>query len=99
METRGIWKHAKDLSIRSKLLIGYLTAGTFFFAIVGLWIHSIVKQTIEANIESELNNTTKIILSMVKTAADASIKSYLRAVAEKNRDVLEGFYKQYERGY
>jgi ribosomal protein S20 len=32
------------------------------------------------------------ILNMVKTTAKASIKNYLRAVAEKNRDIVAAHY-------
>jgi len=35
---------------------------------------------------------------MVKTVADVSIKNYLRAVAEKNRDVVENCYRLYQEG-
>ena len=93
-----VLKHIGNLSIRSKLLLGYLTPFILFFVTGALILYPFVRRTIEANIESELNNTTKTILSMVKTAADASIKNYLRAVAEKNRDIVEASYRLYQQG-
>jgi diguanylate cyclase (GGDEF)-like protein/PAS domain S-box-containing protein len=57
-----------------------------------------MRKTIEINIESELNNTTKTILDMVKTTADASIKNYLRAIAEKNMDIVSYYYQQSKTG-
>ena len=93
-----VLKHIGSLSIRSKLLLGYLTPFVLFFVTGALILYPLVRRTIEANIESELNNTTKTILSMVKTAADASIKNYLRAVAEKNRDIVEASYRLYQQG-
>ncbi len=93
-----IMRYISNLSIRSKLLVGYVTAFVLFLAVGGLIIYPIMQKTIEANIESELNNTTKTILSMVKTAADASIKNYLRAVAETNKNIVEQSYKLYTQG-
>ncbi|MCK9205685.1 MAG: cache domain-containing protein [Salinivirgaceae bacterium] len=98
MKRYKILKHLGNLSIRSKLLIGYIAAFLLFLAISGLIIYPIMKKTIETNIESELNNTTKTILSMVKTSADASIKNYLRAVAEMNLEIVEQSYKRYQQG-
>ncbi|MGD9210734.1 MAG: cache domain-containing protein [Desulfobacteraceae bacterium] len=87
-----------DLRIRYKLLISYslvfslsLTLGnviTFFF----------VKKVIQTNIESELTNTTQTILNMVRTSAGVSIKNHLRAVAEKNKEIAQHFYKHAKSG-
>ena len=87
-----------DLRIRFKLLIIYSAVFVFSLALVSLIIHSFVRKTLEKNIESELQNTTTTILNMVKTAADVSIKNHLRAVAEKNREVVTYFHDQFRRG-
>jgi len=98
MQLNKIFKYFGSLSIRSKLLLGYLTPFMVFMVTGALLLYPLVRRTIEASIESELNNTTKTILSMVKTTADVSIKNYLRAVAEKNRDIVEHCYRLYEQG-
>lgn len=77
-----------DLPIRYKLLISYPTA---FFCVIllgSLVINFQVKKTIESNIESELQNSTSAILNLVRTSVSVSTKNYLRAIAEKNRDIL-----------
>ncbi|MBI9068020.1 MAG: cache domain-containing protein [Salinivirgaceae bacterium] len=94
----AIIKYLSNLSVRYKILIGYTVAFILFFAISGLIVYPIMQKTINKNIESELNNTTKTILSMVKAAADASINGYLRAVAEKNKDIVKGAYLLYKNG-
>lgn len=93
-----IKNHIDRLHIRSKLLFGYAMVFFLFLFVGVLFLEPILRRTIETNIESEMNNTTKTILSMVKASADASIKNYLRAVAEKNRDVIQDLYRQYRRG-
>ncbi len=49
-------------------------------------------------IEAELNNATVSIVHLVRTAASTSIKNYLRAAAEKNRDIAGHIYSGYESG-
>ena len=88
----------RNLGIRAKLLAGYITGFVLFFAISGVTIYPVMQNLIEANIESELTHNTEIIQSMVKATADASVKNYLRAVAEKNKDIVEQVYGLYKQG-
>jgi PAS domain S-box-containing protein len=57
-------------------------------------VYTVVRRTLEQNIESELKNTTTTILNMVRTSAATSIKNHLRAVAEKNREIVAYFHQQ-----
>ena len=86
------------LSLRTKLLLGFLL--TFLVSVVlgNLIIFMVVHKTIETNIEKELINTNNIIMNMVKSASDASIKNHLRAVAEKNHDIVQHFYDEFRHG-
>ena len=94
----GLMKPFADLKIRHKLLFGYSTIFIFSFILASTTIYHFVRQTIQANIESELQNSTTAILNMVRNAAKVSIKNYLRAVAEKDRDIVKNFYRQYQQG-
>ncbi len=88
----------KDLRIRSKLLGGYTLAFLSALLVGGGIIVFQVEETIETHIESELTNTTAAIVNMVKTAAATSIQNHLRAVAEKNLDIVRAFYRDYQTG-
>ena len=88
----------RDLKIRHKLLLGYSAIFILSTILASTTIYHFVRRAIEANIESELQNSTTAILNMVRNAANVSIKNYLRAVAEKNRDITEFHYQQYQRG-
>jgi PAS domain S-box-containing protein len=83
-----------DLRIRYKLLISYSAVFVLSLTIGSVIIYFFVKAVIETNIESELKNTTQTILNMVRTSAGVSIKNHLRAVAEKNREIAQHFYRQ-----
>ncbi len=91
-------KFFRNLSLRNKLLIGYCITSVIAISLGGLVILAQVQKTIENNIEIELRSSTEIITNMVKTAADVSIKNYLRAVAEDNKAIVENFYLQYQKG-
>lgn len=88
----------KNLQIRSKLIgsftIIFITATLLGSAV----IYYTVKSTIETNIERELTNSTAAILNMVQTATTTSIKNHLRAVAEKNKEIIQGIYIDHKNG-
>ncbi|MGD8846361.1 MAG: cache domain-containing protein [Desulfobacteraceae bacterium] len=88
----------RDLKIRYKLLLGYCAIFILSSILASTTIYHFVRRAIEANIESELQNSTTAILNMVRNAAKVSIKNYLRAVAEKNLDITRDYYRQYRRG-
>lgn len=88
----------KGLSIHYRLLFSYsaLFLLTLTFGII--LIYSMVRTTLEDNIENELKNSTQTILGMVKTAVDASIRNHLRAIAESNHNMVLSLYTQSQKG-
>ncbi len=87
------------LSVRSKLLVGYSATFLLTIAVGSLALFFIARQSLEKNIERELNNSTLSILNMVQIAADTSIRNHLRGVAEKNFDNVSYFYKRFAEGH
>lgn len=98
MKNRKMISFFRNLQIRSKLLGGYTLIFIMATLVGGGVIYYTVQSTIEANIESELTNSTAAILNMVRTAASTSIKNHLRAVAEKNKEIVEHIYADYKNG-
>lgn len=84
--------------LRFKILAGYTSLFVVASLLGGMVFYSLVKKTITENIQSELYNTTGVVLNMVKTAANVSIKNYLRAVCEKTKQNIEAVYEQFESG-
>lgn len=93
-----IKKTFADQPIRYKLFFSYF--GGFVVAVLlgSLVIYTFMRTTIETNIENELKLSTTTILNMVKTSATVSVKNYLRAVVEKNLEIVEYCYTQYQAG-
>ncbi|MGE0086268.1 MAG: cache domain-containing protein [Desulfococcaceae bacterium] len=87
-----------NLPIRYKLLFSYTLAFLLTLTAVTTVIYVVVRKSIEENIESELKNSTATLLNMVRTSAAVSLKNYLRAVSEKNRDIAQFFYLGYKEG-
>jgi len=85
-----------NLPIRYKLLFSYLLTFCVIIAMGSTVIYSIIRNTIETNIESELKNATDAMLNMVRTAVSVSIKNHLRAVAEKNLEMVTHLYTLYQ---
>ncbi len=88
----------RNLRIRFKLLIVYSLVFSLAIVAGNAVIYSFVRKTIETQVESELQNSTFAVLSMVKTTANASILNHLRAIAEKNREIVEHLFHQFQRG-
>lgn len=84
--------------IRVKIITGYTSMFILTSILGGIIIYSQVKNTITQNIQNELNNSTSAVLNMVKTAANVSVKNYLRAVCEKNKDNIQAIYNRYISG-
>ncbi len=88
----------RNLNIKSKLLGGYALIFITAILVGGISVYYTVQTTVEANIESELTHATAAIQTMVQTAASTSIKNHLRAVAEKNTEIVHGIYTDYLSG-
>jgi two-component system, cell cycle sensor histidine kinase and response regulator CckA len=87
-----------NMRLRNKLLITYLGISVGLIVVAGFFTLQLVQNALERNMASELENSTGSILNMVRTTASASIKNYLRAVAEKNLEIANGFYQAFKTG-
>lgn len=88
----------RQFRIRHKLVISYSIVLILSIFLGSSFIYFFVRDKLTDSLESELNNTTTALLNMVKTAAAVSIKNHLRAVAEKNLEIIQHFYDQSQRG-
>ncbi len=87
-----------QFNIRTKLFISYSSIFLLILIAAGMGVYSFVRLTIEKNIESELQQSTNILLNLVETAAEVSLKNYLRATAEKNLEITEFFHQRTLKG-
>nr|WP_320191514.1 cache domain-containing protein [uncultured Desulfobacter sp.] len=90
----GIRLFLSSLQIRYKFLISFALIFFLSMFLCNLFIYVYVRNNIEDRIESELTNTTAMIYDMVNTSVNVAIKNHLRAVAEKNLDILNALYQR-----
>ncbi len=87
------------MQLTSRLIAVYTT---IFLIIITITIAAIlfnVKRIITSNVESELQNSSYLINSMIKTAVDTSIKTHLRTTSESSLEITEYYYDLYKKGY
>ncbi len=97
-DMKSIFQWMRNRNIRTKLLGGHTLVIVIAVLVGGGFIISRVQTTIETHIESELTNATAGIRHMVRTAAATSIKNHLRAVAEKNLEIVQAVYQEFKQG-
>ena len=90
----GIRLGLSSLQIRYKFLLSFALIFFLSMFLCNLFIYVYVRNNIEDRIESELTNTTAMIYNMVNTSVNVAIKNHLRAVAEKNLDILNDLYQR-----
>ncbi|WP_319764173.1 response regulator [Maridesulfovibrio sp.] len=93
-----MFQSLRSMRIRNKLFITYSLAFLLAFGVGGGLIYLQARKILQKTIEEDLDASTKTILNMVYSSADASIKNYMRAVAEKNYDIVRHLYRQVRRG-
>lgn len=83
-----------NLPIRYKIFICAIIVIATTTLSSGFFLEARVRNIIEENITSELENSSSSILDTIRTTASASIKNRLRGIAEKNYDITSYFYNQ-----
>lgn len=84
--------------IRHKLLFYYTLLYAISLTVGFATVYVIIRDSLQKNIESELQNTTTAVYNLVQTAATVSIKNYLRGVAEKNVEIIGDLYRKSRQG-
>nr|WP_320190749.1 cache domain-containing protein [uncultured Desulfobacter sp.] len=54
-----------------------------------------VRSALEQKIKEELNQSNQTITDMIETTATVSIRNHLKAIAEKNREIVSYFYQKF----
>jgi PAS domain S-box-containing protein len=98
-------RHAMNLkrlfahqSIRNKLFISYFSGFVIALLLGSLVIYYFMRTTLRNNIEKELKGSTTSILNLVHTSASISLKNYLRAIVEKNHDIVRQIHREVKLG-
>lgn len=88
----------RKLGIKYRLMATFSLFFALSMAVFGWTVYSVVRETVMENIERQLNASTEAVRTMVQSATDASVRNRLRAIAEKNRDILAGLEAEVQAG-
>lgn len=88
----------RDLSLKYKLPFLYTTTLLVLCVSFYLIIFSLLENEMREVIERELNVNTNQIYSMIKVAADSSVRNELRSITRVNHGYVEHFYNKYKSG-
>jgi len=80
----------RSISIKYRLMAVFSVLFILTTAVAAGVIYSMVRETVENNIIAELRSSTDGVKNTVQTSAKVSIRNRLRAIAEKNVDILTG---------
>lgn len=89
----------KRTSIQSKLLISMNIVAIIGVVVVGVTTYQFTVRESEKRATEELNTLVQLTYEKIERSTDAAIKNYLRAIAEKNRDLTQYFYNEYKLGH
>lgn len=82
------------MRIRSKLTLLTLAMAVVIFVGLGLLVYERSKRIILEDLREELSLETTMIADGIEMAVESSIRSYLRGIAEKNRDIVQRIYER-----
>ncbi len=88
----------KRWSIRHKMLYSMYLVALLSILGVGVTSYIFTIHAAEDRTKAELDNVTRLTYEKIAQTTDAAIKNYLRAIAEKNKDVVSFYYNQYKEG-
>jgi diguanylate cyclase (GGDEF)-like protein/PAS domain S-box-containing protein len=94
----GVFILFKKLSIKYRLMAFFSVFFVLAMAVFGSVVYSVVRDMVVENIHRELISSTEAVRNMVETAAKVSVRNRLRAIAEKNRDIVAGLAEDAREG-
>ena len=84
----------KNISLRWRFMLWSSIVVTFAIIIAGALIYSLVNNIVEKNILKEMSTSTHAIRKMIETSLQASVRSHLRAIGEKNVSILQELHQE-----
>ncbi|MFH2093629.1 MAG: cache domain-containing protein [Pseudomonadota bacterium] len=87
------------LHFRNKLLLTFLVVLIPLVLLGAALIDYQVEKILHASIDKELKAAADSFMTLIQTSAQVSVKNRLRAIAEKNQDIAQYYYKQFEFGH
>lgn len=89
-------KYIIKKTLKRRLLVSFTLALLPVLLMLMVIIELILVPYLKNNAEEELTNSTNIITQSVRMSANVAIKNHLKALAERNREIVENYYNLYK---
>ena len=76
------------MKIKNKMMLGFGLLISVIFIIVMIILSLMMRNNIEKSLEFQLKSSTNAVTTQVQGFIEASVKSYMRGIAEQNRNIL-----------
>jgi PAS domain S-box-containing protein len=93
-------KIATESGMRIKNKLALLFSAAFAVVLLGMWLSTFsqTRALMDADVERESGQLTGMMQSTVDMTLSEAVENYLRAVAEKNLDIVRDFYRRAKDG-
>lgn len=85
----------KNLPIRYRILLACIAMFAPFSVLAGNFANSMMRDFMETQIDREMSNATKTMISMIQISKQATIRNTLSTVSKTNASIVEIFYREF----
>lgn len=86
------------MKIRTKMFLVFGCSVFFIVSILSIGLYFFIESKVKSELDSQITNTISAVKESMGGLEDIAIKNYLRAITEKDKDVVSSFYEQFEDG-
>ncbi|WP_020585217.1 methyl-accepting chemotaxis protein [Desulfobacter curvatus] len=86
------------MKIRTKMFLVFGCSVFFIVSILSIGLYFFIKSKVKAELDSQITNTISAVKESMGGLEDIAIKNYLRAITEKDKDVVSYLYGKFEKG-
>lgn len=88
----------KNMNFSKKIMLMMGFTSIIIILVIGFITYTMLKEDLEKRAEAELKQINDLTYKLIEATVNASIENYLRAIADKTRDMVEYFYSLYQNG-
>lgn len=88
----------KTFSFSKQIMLILISLSVICTCLTGLIGYTVAKKINKKLVLDKLQGVTTLTYNLIDSAVDASIKNYLRAISEKNKNIVEMYYERYKKG-
>ncbi|WP_320042005.1 methyl-accepting chemotaxis protein [uncultured Desulfobacter sp.] len=86
------------MKIRTKMFLVFGCSVFLIVSMLSIWLYFSIKSEVKGELDSQIANTISAVKKSMGGLEDIAIKNYLRAITEKDKDVVSYFYGKFKKG-